>query len=100
MDEMFELLTLAQTEKLAKRICVVIYGRDYWDKVINFQALVDAGTISPKDLNLFHWSPATPEEAFECDLTTLCNQTPSKHCSATVPDVYNNHRPRRPLHCL
>jgi len=71
LDEMFELLTLAQTEKLAKRICVVVYGKDYWDRVINFQALVDAGTISPKDLDLFHWAN-TPEEAFECvraDLT-------------------------------
>ncbi|MDR3746913.1 MAG: TIGR00730 family Rossman fold protein [Acidobacteriota bacterium] len=63
-DEMFELLTLAQTEKLAKRICVVVYGKEYWDRVINFQALVDAGTISPQDLNLFHWANS-PEEAFE-----------------------------------
>jgi uncharacterized protein (TIGR00730 family) len=62
-DELFELLTLAQTEKLAKRICIVIYGKDYWDRVINFQALVDSGTISPKDLELFHWAN-TPEEAF------------------------------------
>ncbi len=70
-DELFELLTLAQTEKLAKRICVVVYGKDYWDRVINFQAFVDAGTISPKDLELFHWAN-TPEEAFEylrADLT-------------------------------
>ncbi|HME33382.1 MAG TPA: TIGR00730 family Rossman fold protein [Terriglobales bacterium] len=63
-DELFELLTLAQTEKLAKRICVVVYGKDYWDRVVNFEALVDAGTISPKDLELFHWAN-TPEEAFE-----------------------------------
>ena len=63
-DELFELLTLAQTEKLAKKICIVVYGKDYWDRVINFQALVDAGTISPKDLELFHWAN-TPEEAFE-----------------------------------
>jgi uncharacterized protein (TIGR00730 family) len=71
-DELFELLTLTQTEKLAKRICIVVYGKDYWDRVINFQALVDAGTISPKDLQLFHWAN-TPEEAFEylrADLTT------------------------------
>ena len=71
-DELFELLTLTQTEKLAKHICVVIYGKQYWDRVINFQALVDAGTISPKDLGLFHWAN-TPEEAFAClrdDLTT------------------------------
>ena len=63
-DELFELLTLAQTEKLAKRISIVIYGKDYWDRVINFQALVDSGTISPKDLELFHWAN-TPEEAFD-----------------------------------
>ena len=63
-DEMFELLTLAQTEKLAKHIGVVVYGREYWDKIINFQALVDAGTISAKDLDLIHWAN-TPEEAFE-----------------------------------
>ena len=63
-DELFELLTLAQTEKLAKHMCVVIYGKEYWDQVINFQALVDAGTISPKDLDLFHWVNS-PEEAFE-----------------------------------
>jgi uncharacterized protein (TIGR00730 family) len=70
-DELFELLTLTQTEKLAKRICIVIYGREYWDRVINFQALVDAGTISPKDLSLFHWADK-PEDAFEilrADLT-------------------------------
>jgi hypothetical protein len=63
-DEMFELLTLSQTEKLAKHICVVVYGKDYWSKVVNFQALVDAGTISAKDLDLIHWAD-TPEEAFE-----------------------------------
>jgi uncharacterized protein (TIGR00730 family) len=70
-DEMFEVLTLAQTDKLAKRICIVAYGKDYWDRVVNFQALVDAGTISPKDLELFHWAN-TPEEAFDylcADLT-------------------------------
>jgi uncharacterized protein (TIGR00730 family) len=63
-DELFELLTLAQTEKMAKRMCVIIYGKEYWDRVVNFQALVDAGTISPKDLQLFHWAN-TPDEAFE-----------------------------------
>jgi len=70
-DELFELLTLAQTEKLAKRICIVVYGKAYWDRVVNFEALVDSGTISPQDLELFHWAN-TPEEAFKClkeDLT-------------------------------
>jgi uncharacterized protein (TIGR00730 family) len=63
-DEMFELLTLAQTEKLSKHIGVVVYGREYWDNVVNFQALVDAGTISAEDLEMIHWAN-TPEDAFE-----------------------------------
>jgi hypothetical protein len=63
-DELFELLTLAQTEKMAKRMCIVVYGKDYWDRVVNFEALVDSGTISPKDLELFHWAN-DPDEAFE-----------------------------------
>jgi len=77
-DELFELLTLAQTDKLAKRICIVVYGKKYWDRVINFQALVDSGTISPNDLALFHWAE-TPEEAFQClqdDLTKHHLQRP------------------------
>ena len=53
LDELFEILTLAQTEKLAKKIVVVIYGSEYWKKIINFEAMVDAGVISPQDLDLF-----------------------------------------------
>jgi uncharacterized protein (TIGR00730 family) len=64
IDEMFELLTLAQTEKLAKKITVVVYGSDYWKKVFNIQALVDTGAISPKDIELFQYAD-TPEQAFE-----------------------------------
>ena len=63
-DEMFELLTLVQTQKLAKHIGAVIYGKEYWSKVVNFQALVDAGTISAGDLDLIHWAD-TPEQAYE-----------------------------------
>ncbi len=63
LDEMFEILTLAQTQKLAKKITVVIYGSDYWKKVFNLQALVDTGAISPKDIELFQYAD-TPEEAF------------------------------------
>jgi len=64
LDEMFEILTLTQTQKLAKKITVVIYGSDYWKKVFNAQALVDTGAISPKDLELFQIAE-TPEQAFE-----------------------------------
>jgi uncharacterized protein (TIGR00730 family) len=64
LDEMFEILTLAQTEKLAKKITVVIYGSEYWKKVFNLDVLVDKGTISPKDIELFKFAD-TPEQAFE-----------------------------------
>jgi uncharacterized protein (TIGR00730 family) len=64
MDELFEILTLAQTQKLAKKILVVIYGREYWDRLINFQTMVEAGAISPPDLELFKIVD-TPEEGFE-----------------------------------
>src|SRR3978361_396702 len=47
IDEMFELLTLAQTEKLAKKITIIVYGSDYWSKVVNLDLLVDKGAISP-----------------------------------------------------
>ena len=64
LDEMFEILTLAQTRKLAKKITVVVYGSEYWKRVFNLDALVDTGSISPKDIELFQFAD-TPEQAFE-----------------------------------
>lgn len=63
IDELFEILTLAQTDKLAKKILVVIYGSEYWNRIMNFQAFVDAGTVAAEDLNLFKFVD-TPEDAF------------------------------------
>jgi len=63
LDEAFEILTLAQTEKLAKKITVIIYGSKYWKSVINLDVLVEKGAISPGDLGLFQFAD-TPEEAF------------------------------------
>jgi uncharacterized protein (TIGR00730 family) len=53
LDELSELLTLAQTEKLAKKIVIVLYGSSFWNEVLNFPALVRHGMISEKDLDLF-----------------------------------------------
>jgi uncharacterized protein (TIGR00730 family) len=64
LDELFEILTLAQTQKLAKKILVVIYGREYWSRVLNFQTMVDTGTISAADLSLFKMVDS-PQEGFE-----------------------------------
>jgi uncharacterized protein (TIGR00730 family) len=64
LDELFEILTLAQTQKLAKKILVVIYGTEYWKRLINFDAMIDAGTIAAADLELFHMADS-PEQGFE-----------------------------------
>jgi uncharacterized protein (TIGR00730 family) len=85
LDELFEILTLAQTEKLAKKILVVIYGREYWDRVLNLDALVEAGAISPKDRNLFQLCD-DPDEAFQYlkEGLTRYHLTPQR---AKVPDI-------------
>jgi len=91
LDELFEILTLAQTEKLAKKIVVVIYGSEYWKKILNFDAMVDAGTIAPGDLELFKMSDS-PEESFEFlkeGLTTYHLAPPQAKRSgeAAVPEI-------------
>lgn len=61
-DEFFELLTLIQTGKM-KPIPILLFGRDFWTRVINFEALAEEGTISKADLDLFHWCE-TAEDAW------------------------------------
>ena len=63
-DEMFELLTLIQTGKM-KRIPVVLFGKEFWTRVIDFGALAREGVISPVDLELISWCE-TAEEAWAC----------------------------------
>src|SRR5580704_17385811 len=63
-DELFEILTLAQTRKLDRSIPVLLYGSAYWKEVVNFEALVRHGTISEQDLRLFEFVD-DPEQAFE-----------------------------------
>ena len=89
MDELFEILTLAQTDKLAKKILVIIYGSEYWKKVINFQAFVDAGTVSPQDVELFKIVDS-PEEAFEFlrdGLTRYHLGGPPKKQGEVLPEI-------------
>lgn len=63
-DETFELLTLIQTGKI-KPMPVMLFGREFWERVVNFPALVEEGVISAKDLDLFHYVESA-DEAWEC----------------------------------
>ena len=63
LDELFEVLTLTQTRKIRRRPIVLI-GRDFWERLINFDVLVEHGVISPEDKNLFHYAE-TAEEAWD-----------------------------------
>ena len=61
LDELSELLTLAQTRKLDRPIEIVLYGSSYWQEIINFEALVRHGMISPEDLKLFQYADEPAE---------------------------------------
>src|SRR5262245_42496783 len=63
-DELFEILTLTQTFKLERRIPILLYGPEYWNEIVNFQAMVRWEVIAPEDLDLFR-IVSTPTEAFE-----------------------------------
>lgn len=63
MDELFEALTLIQTKRM-EPMPILLFGRDFWKKIINWDALAEAGTISPDDLNLFRFVE-TGEEAWQ-----------------------------------
>ncbi len=54
MDELFELLTLMQTKKIRKPICIIVYGKKYWNSIINFEKMIEYGVIDQHDLKLFH----------------------------------------------
>ena len=64
LDELFEILTLVQTDKLSKKIGVVLYGREYWKQVLDLQPMAEWGAIAEKDLELLHFAD-TPADAFQ-----------------------------------
>ena len=82
LDEMFELLTLTQTRKLAKEMTIVVYGSQYWNEVINLDTLVKKGTISPEDAKLLHFAD-TPEDAF----TILRDSLTMNHLGGKKPEI-------------
>ena len=77
LDELAEILTLAQTRKLEQRIPVILYGSEYWNEIINFKALLRHGMISAEDLELFECVD-TPEAALLALQSHLEPQTHGK----------------------
>ena len=77
LDEMMEVLTLLQTNKIKKKMTVVLYGRDFWQQVIDFDALVRLNVVSPTDLKLFRYADS-PREAYEYLTKELMNNYPSE----------------------
>jgi uncharacterized protein (TIGR00730 family) len=70
LDEMFEILTLMQTEKLAKQIQVILYGAEYWNRILDLDPMVEWGAIGAHDLRLLQRAD-TPADAFELLKTHL-----------------------------
>jgi uncharacterized protein (TIGR00730 family) len=64
MDELFELLTLVQTKKTKKYMPIIVYGTEYWNRILDFQALAEMGTIDEEDLQCFRFADDV-DEAFE-----------------------------------
>ena len=64
LDEVFEFLTLIQTQKLSRELKVILYGTDYWDQILRFKPLVEWGAIHPDDLTLMD-RVDTPKRAFQ-----------------------------------
>ncbi|ROR34431.1 LOG family protein [Inmirania thermothiophila] len=64
LDELFELLTLVQTRKIRKHLPIVLFGTEYWDRVLHLEALAEWGTIDPEDLRLYLRTDSV-DEAFD-----------------------------------
>lgn len=70
LDELFELLTLVQTQKIDKPLKIMIYGKDFWNSIVNFDKLAEYGVISPEDVDLFELVD-TVDDAYEFLTTHL-----------------------------
>ena len=88
LDEMMEILTLAQTGKLARPIPVILYGQSYCQEIVDFEALVRHGMIGKEDLSLFTYAD-DPASA----LTLLQQGLPTEPDDAKVPAFAHSRTP-------
>ena len=88
LDEMFEILTLMQTEKLAKQIQIVLYGTEYWDRILQLEPMAEWGAISEKDAALLQRAD-TPMKAFALlkEHLTLHHLAPSTAQEMKAPGI-------------
>src|ERR1035437_2191157 len=94
LDEMMEILTLTQTQKLAKKMTILLYGSDYWKEIVNFEALVKYGTIAREDLDLFQFAD-DPATAFEMLKTGLAEYA-LQHDTPEMPAMSKSINPLKP----
>jgi uncharacterized protein (TIGR00730 family) len=80
MDELFEILTLVQTQKLSSQTDIILYGTEYWDAVLKLEPLIEWGAISPPDVGLFHRCDSV-DQAFEALTTNLL----ARHFTPATP---------------
>jgi uncharacterized protein (TIGR00730 family) len=94
LDELMELLTLTQTQKLAKHMTIVLYGSEYWKEIINFDALVRYGMISSEDLQLFQYAD-TPDAALGILKEDLMRHALTPE-TAETPSISKSRNPLKP----
>jgi len=94
LDELMEVLTLTQTRKLAKKMAIILYGSAYWKEIVNFDALLKYGMISPEDLSLFQFAddPQTAFDLLKPGLLKWCEQPESPE----TPAISKSVNPQKP----
>jgi uncharacterized protein (TIGR00730 family) len=94
LDEMMEILTLTQTQKLAKKVTTVLYGSAFWKEIINFDALLKHGMIAPEDMALFQYAddPATAFEILKEGLLKYALQPDTPE----TPAIAKSRNPQKP----
>ena len=85
MDELFELLALTQTRKIKPRAALIIYGSEYWNKAVNFEAMAEWGMISPQDIQIFQTADR-PDEALRILQTEIEREAAAKENPHGVRD--------------
>jgi hypothetical protein len=86
LDEFMEILTLVQTEKIRKIMPMVLFGKEYWGGILHFENMVEYGTISPGDLDLFLRTDSV-DEAFDYITSRLSQTLQSSGVSGPLPDA-------------